>query len=271
VGDFAVGAVVPTLLLLGYNQLAFGSPWDMGYFHHATAQFQKVHAPDHPLGLTRPDWGRAAALLWGGHRGLLFYAPIVLLAVPGWIVLVRRRFWGMALVSALVAGAVFLVNVSYPEWTGGWSTGPRLLVPLLPFALLPVAGWIAVGGRWATALAIALALAGGVLMLFFQGVGGRIPDDLLDPIRDMVWPLWRGDPLPNVEFWAQQGRFTRNLGGLVLKPVLSRLPDCWGWIQFLPLAAGQALAIAALGRFVSPARLGESWTGSTASLTTESP
>jgi hypothetical protein len=39
--------------------------------------------------------------------------------------------------------AVLLVNLSYPEWTGGWSTGPRLLVPLLPFAMLPVAGLLA--------------------------------------------------------------------------------------------------------------------------------
>ena len=42
--------------------------------------------------------------------------------------------------------AVFLVNLSYPEWTGGWSTGPRLLVPLLPFAMLPVAALLATGG-----------------------------------------------------------------------------------------------------------------------------
>ncbi|MBV8487294.1 MAG: hypothetical protein JO161_03340, partial [Planctomycetaceae bacterium] len=35
--SFALGAVAPALVLLGYNLLAFGSPWDMGYFHHATA------------------------------------------------------------------------------------------------------------------------------------------------------------------------------------------------------------------------------------------
>ena len=30
---FGIGAAIPTLILLGYNQLAFGSPWEMGYFH----------------------------------------------------------------------------------------------------------------------------------------------------------------------------------------------------------------------------------------------
>src|SRR4051812_21759282 len=50
-GGFAVGAALPTLALLGYNQLAFGSPWEMGYFHHATAIFAKVHNRRNPLGL----------------------------------------------------------------------------------------------------------------------------------------------------------------------------------------------------------------------------
>ena len=170
-----MGAIVPTLVLLGYNLLAFGSPWDMGYFHHATARFAQVHNAGNPLGLGAPDWSRARDLLWGGHRGLLFYAPIVALAVPGWVVLVSRRLWGMALVSASGVAAVFLVNLSYPEWTGGWSTGPRFLVPLLPFAMLPVAALLAVGGRWATLAAVLLTLAGAVLMLLFQGVGRASP------------------------------------------------------------------------------------------------
>ena len=55
---------------------------------------------------------------------------------------------------------------SYPEWTGGWSTGPRLLVPLLPFAMIPVAAALANGNRWSRvtlAAGLVLALAGGML------------------------------------------------------------------------------------------------------------
>ena len=54
-GAVCGGALIPTLILLVYNQLAFGSPWDMGYFHHATQEFAKVHNPDNPLGLKFPD------------------------------------------------------------------------------------------------------------------------------------------------------------------------------------------------------------------------
>jgi hypothetical protein len=246
-GEFAVGAVVPTLVLLGYNQLAFGSPWDMGYFHHATPIFRDVHSADHPLGLRHPDWSKASALLWGGYRGLLYYAPIVALAVPGWGVLIARRYWGMAAVSAASVAAIFLVNLSYPEWTGGLSTGPRLLVPSLPFAMLPVASLVASGGRWASAAAVILALAGGVLMLLFQGAGARIPNGYLDPLGEVVWPVWRGHPGP------YEG-FARNLVSLLAPETIAALPEGWRWLQFLPLVCGQAAAIVLMGRLVRASR-----------------
>src|SRR5207302_9827356 len=52
--NFGVGALLPLLVLLGYNQLAFGSPWDMGYFHHTTKIFAAVHSEKNPLGLHPP-------------------------------------------------------------------------------------------------------------------------------------------------------------------------------------------------------------------------
>lgn len=251
IGAFAVGAVVPALILLGYNQLAFGSPWDMGYFHHATGIFSRVHSSRNPLGLGSPRWDRAVALLWGGHRGLLFYAPVVVLALPGWLVLIRRRLWGVATVSAGVVLAVFLVNLSYPEWTGGFSTGPRLLVPMLPFAMLPVSAWLASGGRPALWATVALALAGGVLMLLFVGIGAGVPPGYGDPLRQAVWPHWRGDPLPPfADQWPYGRRFARNAVAWCWPTAIRRLPDRWLWVQFLPLGLAQAATIAAMGRAI---------------------
>jgi len=247
-GIFFVGALLPAVLLLIYNQLAFGSPWDMGYFHEAIRDFAQVHNPDNPTGLTRPDWTKLVPLLWGRYRGLLFYAPILALSVPGWVVLLIRRRWDVTIVSLLIVAAVFLVNLSYPQWTGGWSNGPRLLVPCLPFAMLPIAGLLAGKTRLAgvaTIIAMVLALAGGAEMLLFQGIGGRIPQFVSDPIPDAVWPLWTtGNPLP---WWRYGERFCCNLVTLTAPDMIARLDPRWRALQFLPLVLAQGLAIIGLG------------------------
>jgi len=248
-GDFAVGALVPALALLGYNQLAFGSPWDMGYFHHTTKIFADVHTAANPLGLRRPEASRAVALLWGRHRGLLFYAPVAAFAPLGLAALAARRFAGMAAVSAAAMAAVFAVNLSYPEWTGGWSTGPRLLVPLLPFVMLAVAGLLARGGRWAVGAVVPAVAAGAVLMLMFVAVGGRVPQYYTDPLMQAVWPIWRGRPVPG---WTGEP-FARNLFGVLAPGPVGRLDPAARWLQFAPLVVAQGAAVAVTMRVVRAA------------------
>ena len=241
---FALGALGPALILMTYNTLAFGAPWKMGYFFLILDRFKEVHSDANPLGLARPDWQRAGELLWGERRGLLRYAPILILTLPGLVALVARRAWGMAGVVVASMLAVFLVNLSYPEWTGGWTTGPRLLVPLLPFAILPIAGLLVVGGRVASVLALVLAIAGAVVLLLFQGVGARVPDPIASPLIGAVWPLWRGDtPLPG---WTFGRRFAVNLVELAWPGFVSKLPPTAAWLPFAALVLVQAILIAVM-------------------------
>ena len=236
---FALCATIPAILLLGYNLRAFGSPFDMGYFHESLKEFSRVHSKRNPLGLRPPDWARTPDLLLGGYRGLLFYAPVLIAAVPGWFALwIRDR--AAAVVVAAACAAVFLVNLSYPEWTGGWSTGPRLLLPLIPFAIIAVAALLSTGNRAAIAAVAVLALAGAVLMWLFAGVGGRVPHDVGDPLRSFVLPAWRGDSLP---LYAVNGRFTRNALSALRPGLVAGLPPSRQWLQFAPLLIGQVAAV----------------------------
>ena len=237
---FGSGALLPTLLLLGYNAAAFSSPFDMGYFHLITEQFAKVHNKDNPLGLTRPDWSVAPQLLWGPTRGIFRTAPILLLATPGVFILIRRKAWAWLITPTLICMAVFWVNLSYPEWTGGWSTGPRLLVPLLPFAMIPVVALLGWGNRRWIWAASGLTLLGAVIIFLYQGVGGRIPNPIENPFLEGVWPLWSGRPVPP---WSFHGRFEKTVIDLLAPGWLTEVPERSRWIGFVPLVVFQVLAI----------------------------
>ena len=114
-----------------------------------------------------------------------------------------------------------------------------MLVPLLPFAMLPVAGLLARGGKWVARVALILAIAGGVLMLLFVGVGGRIPQYYLDPLMQVVVPIWTGK---TPEDWPGDP-FARTVFALMPGTLGSRLTTSRGWI-FAPLVVGQIAAIA---------------------------
>jgi hypothetical protein len=246
--SFGLGAAVPTAILLTYNTLAFGSPWRMGYFYEVLDQFSQVHSESNPLGVGRPNWSILPELLWRERRGLLGFAPIVGLTLPGLVALGLRRRWSTLIVSSLTIAAVFLVNLSYPEWTGGWSTGPRLLLPLLPFAMLPIAGLLAVGGRPSTILTLVLALVGAVIILQFVAIGARVPHDIPRPWLEAVWPLWRGDkPLPG---WTFGNRYARNLVSIGFPELVKALPAWAGWLTVAPLVVFQTTMIGLMCRFV---------------------
>jgi hypothetical protein len=269
---FGLGALGPALFLLGYDWVAFDSPLRMGYFFHATKEFARVHSAANPLGLRAPDWSRVDDLLILPARGLFWYAPVLLLTPLGLVALVFRKYRGMAVVVTATIVAVFMVNLSYPEWSGGWSTGPRLLVPLLPFAMLGVAGLLASGNAVPsspqdatknprTIAAATLGLAGFVVITLFQGIGARVPDPVRDapagyhdslahPLANAVWPIWRGDDLPDWDFGQ---RFSRTIFDLFARQGISDSSATGRqWRKFLPLWVGQALAITLLFLTVRP-------------------
>jgi hypothetical protein len=93
---------------------------------------------------------RATGLLIDQEYGLLIYAPIFVLAVPGLVRLWRthRAAW----VTIVVVGASYLLFVLLPltnpyGWTGAWSPPARFLVPILPFLVVAVAAAIPVVPR----------------------------------------------------------------------------------------------------------------------------
>lgn len=202
------GGAVPAALLLVYHTLAFGGPLSFPYAFKAHAAFADVHATG-MFGFGLPSARRAAELLVGPRRGLLYAAPFLALWPLGLVRLFDAPSWRRARWAVLwVGGAHTLLVLGYGYWTGGDAVGARFLVPALPFLVLPLAA------LWRPAATprreIALrALRGGVLPgLVAVGVLHHVvpvatfpyhPEALPAPLFDLSIPLvFGGCAAPNV-------------------------------------------------------------------------
>lgn len=125
--SFAIPVVMAGLVSLWWNWARFGSIFTTGYAE--TERFDALW------------WFGIFGQIAGPARGLIWYSPVLLLALPGalWFWRNDRRiFW---LNTAIIVG-YFLVYGKWYMWHGGYSWGPRFVVPLMPFlALFAGAGW----------------------------------------------------------------------------------------------------------------------------------
>jgi hypothetical protein len=89
---------------------------------------------------------RVFGLLIDQEHGLLAYAPVYLLILPG--VLITRRINRQRFRDACVLVAAYLVPVLLPAvnkhgWDGGWSPAARFLVPITPILIVLAFGYVA--------------------------------------------------------------------------------------------------------------------------------
>lgn len=187
-GWFVLGGLPWAVFLAGYHGRAFGSPWTVANLHahgHFTSEGELLGA----FGL--PDLRVLLDLLVSEHRGLLFSSPVLALAVPGLWWMVRRRRQAEAAVIASSFLSLWLVNGAFNFWHGGWSVGPRFLIPALPFLALSLAPVFHRLPRVATAAAAVSAL----LLVFATAVDVQPPPDFERPWRDHLLPLAAGQEI----------------------------------------------------------------------------
>jgi hypothetical protein len=142
----AIAAGLVALLPLAlYNLVAFGTPFRVGY--SGVVGWEGMHQGLFGLGWPRLRVMRA--VLFGFQVGLIWVAPVLLLAPLGlWYWLRRPPLRPVALAATATALIVLLVNAAYVYWDGGNTTGPRFLIPAVaPLALGLAAEWMRAGGR----------------------------------------------------------------------------------------------------------------------------
>jgi hypothetical protein len=143
---------VAAAITVAYNLARFADPLQFGY----------KEPQDH--GFSTPLLEGAKGLLLSPEKSVLLFAPAIVL-VPLAVAGLWRRGQRAAVgfVLALFA-AVFGLAATWWSWTGGWSWGPRLIIPGVAVLLALLAPWIGEhGGRLRLA---ALLFAAGFVLSF---------------------------------------------------------------------------------------------------------
>jgi hypothetical protein len=268
----ALGAAPFASLLLGYHQLAFGSPFKTGYSFIASS-FKDVHAQG-LLGVAWPRAAHAYLSFLSPAKGVFFFAPWLALALPGlWLLWHAGRYAPEPrderttpaardhaprfVLALLVLYGLFVSALVYP--VGGWTVAQRHLVPAIPFMLLPIGLVVdrlerrpGFGRTLFVGLALPALLACGVSALVWP----HYQEHLRNPFWQLGWPLFRdGWVAPSV--FETLGVSSRVAGvGLLGLGALALLADLGigpGTRARRLLSISAALALA--GGYVALARL----------------
>lgn len=223
---FAAIGALPIALLVGvYHKAAFGSPFATGYSFLANS-FAAVHAQGF-MGITHPTAAHAYLSFFSPWKGLFYYAPFLLLALPGFYV---GRHRGADIRLALVMAslsALIVCSMVFPN--GGWTVSQRHFTPMVPWLLLPTALTLS-KVKWTRPLFAALAVIAITLTWLSTVVWPHYMDELTNPFFDMGIPLMRDGYFPP-SLWNHLGIPTSVFAFAVLAAAI-------GWLIYF---AGQRL------------------------------
>jgi len=178
-GLAAAPALACFVLFLVLNQRRFGHPLESGYGASVGAAY-----------FGNPVWIGLAGLFLSPGRGLLWFAPPVLLALPG-----ARRAWQrggsfLPLAVLVLSASLVLPFAMIEAWAGGWTYGPRYVLPLVPVLFLLVAHGLDLLARRRAGRLVAAALFG---LGFLVSIAGVLVDstthlDLAMQAERLAWP-----------------------------------------------------------------------------------
>jgi hypothetical protein len=238
------GVIAGILPLLLYNRWAFGSFTHLSYGNlvivrgksgHDVVQGQgQVARVQHGFhDVAGPRIRQGLELLFSA-RGIFRLMPVLALGVVGTVMLYRRGRRAEALV---IAGVTFLIlgyDSGFVDPFGGWGPGPRYLMPMIPFLVLPLA---LVYAR-APLTTAALALGSVVFMVAATATEPLLPSNIFTFFH-------LGDI-------ANTGRWFRRFGSGDFTPsVLTSAGFGHGWFAIAPFLLAVALALA-LAAYATP-------------------
>lgn len=238
-----VGAL-PIALALGlYHKAAFGSPFATGYSFLANS-FSAVHAQG-VMGISTPTLPHAYLSFFSPAKGLYYYSPFLLLALPGLYLVRAKGAEGWTSIALVMLSAVIVCSMVYPN--GGWTVSQRHLTPSVPFMILPLALVLdRYRASW-PAFAV-LAVVAVTITYVSTAVWPHYMEELTNPFFDLGLPLVERGWFPP-STWNAVGVRTAGFVGGVLSLCIGAFGELAmgdrksGWPRWILFASVAPLAV----------------------------
>jgi hypothetical protein len=205
-----LGGAIPIVILMIYNTLAFGNPFTIGY-ERLGNQYQAGMSQGF-MGIGLPKLEVLYYLTFHPAHGLFWQSPVLLMAVVGFFFLWRDKRYRLEAIIVLIAFfSLLLINAGYFMWWGGYSFGPRHLIPMLLFLSIPL---VMVSRRLVPLVIILAVISIGQMLIPLAG-SMLAPDDYF--IQNAHLPFLGYSSIYSYS-WEQllEGNFAYNLGGKFL-------------------------------------------------------
>lgn len=235
-----LGTAVGFIVYAAYNHLRFGNYLDFGQ----TFQFSVANV-----------WAGFPGLLVSPWGGLLWFCPCTALAF--WAAWKYRRSYEVLAIIALFFSLVGLHSL-WVDWEGGWSWGPRLIVPALPglvalSSLAPRRLFIAAG-------VLGFLISSPTLVTFYERYYAEVTERGI-PYQSLEWSP---AATPLIQIWPSAYHELRDSESTPVREMLQtpgasqtianshalRIVAVWWWmlpIIHVPWEFGMALSIVLIG------------------------
>lgn len=180
--QFSLGILPSLLFLIYYNSLFSSSPFTFMYKHHNFSEL------DTNYGFVLPGLESLLGLSFSPYRGIFYFAPFLLAGIYLIYGRIRDRKFNSLLKSYLFIPFVlyYIFIASYFAWWGGWTYGPRLLLPMVLILIHELIAYFA-GQKIPRAIFTILAGAGLLVILLAKGtIAYSAPTGIMNPFLELV-------------------------------------------------------------------------------------
>lgn len=195
---FLLGGAPMFALGLWSHQQLWGSPLKTGYAFLENAHYADVVQPGF-FGVTAPKLEALGGAMFSPETGLFFFSSVLLLGLVTLFRLVLRQDvrihrWPRALLIGCALAFLFeLAFISaYKGWRGGWTLGPRYIIPVAPLL-----GLLVIEALASPRLRPFVGALGALSILttgFAAALYPHLSEVYTNPLRAFVWPSYlRGE------------------------------------------------------------------------------